>query len=152
MCLIPTGTLELQGQAGSSWRGRLVCRPAGRLKQGWQKKAANASHNLPVDSSGPVKRKLIPLTKQTKSLTALPFASFKQLQPMNLTCPLETKGGTSTRAGGCSAEKGNAVRRQKAPLVAEGRSWQRNLWSCNDFHWPRQTLRGRSMGLLPGFG
>lgn len=52
-------------------------------KTGVAEKAANASHNLPVDSSQP-KRKLIPYTQTTKSLKVLPFATFKQLRPMNL--------------------------------------------------------------------
>lgn len=47
-------------------------------------------------------------------------------------------------------EEGDAVHRQKAPLVAGGRSWQRKLWSCNDFHWPgRYSGQGGKHGFAP---
>lgn len=106
--------------------------PCREGKTGLAEKAASASHSLPGDSAQPVKEKLIPSKKTptTKSLTALPFAGFKQLRPMNLNVSIRTSAG----AGGCSVEKASAVRRQRAPPRA--RSQQRKLWSSHDFHWP----------------
>lgn len=152
MYLIPIGTAEVQGQAGSSWRGRKVCRPAGWVKQGLiAEKAATASHNLPVDPSQAVKRKLIPSTKATKSLTALPFASFKQLLPVNLNVSIRDQQRNQYQGWRLLSGESRCSTQPESSSCSRGRSWQRKLWSRNDFHWPGRRLGqgGGKYGFAP---